>query len=213
MGKYKNGVHGRFSGKIGNVVGVTRRGVDYIRSVPDIRVDNPSEKQIRQRKIMAMISSWLKPIKSIIAIGFKVFTGSKTPINQVFALIFKEALIVNGNEISINYKNVVLSKGELLASFVFEILSMIDSLLNIKWQNFNASIYNKSDDKATFVIYNPTKDKFVSFVGIADREAEQAELKLPAEFSGDTVHCWMQYVDVAGDMVSTSTYLGEIVVG
>ena len=84
MGKYKNGINGQFSGKVGNVVGVTRRGVDYIRSVPELRVDKPSEKQIRQRNIMAMISSWLKPIKFIIAIGFKVFTGSKTPINQVF---------------------------------------------------------------------------------------------------------------------------------
>lgn len=213
MGKYKNGVNGQFSGKVGNVVGVTRYGEDYIRSVPELRVDKPSEKQIRQRNIMSMISSWLKPIKFIIAVGFKVFKGSKTPINQVFSLIFKEALIVNGNEISIDYKHVVLSKGELLVSFVFEILALIDSILQIKWQNFNASIYNKADDKATFVVYNPAKEKFVSFVGIADREAEQADLKLPAEFTGDTVHCWMQYVDTIGDKVSTSTYLGEVVVG
>ena len=213
MGKYKSGLHGQFSGKIGNVVGATRYGEDYIRSVPELRVDKPSEKQIRQRNIMAMISSWLKPIKFIIAIGFKVFTGSKTPINQVFSLIFKEALIINGNEISIDYKYVVLSKGELLVSFVFEILALIDSILQIKWQNFNASIYNKADDKATFVVYNPAKEKFVSFVGVADREAEQADLKLPAEFVGDTVHCWMQYVDAIGDKVSTSTYLGEVIVG
>jgi hypothetical protein len=213
MGKYKNGINGQFSGKVGNVVGVTRRGVDYMRSVPELRVDKPSEKQIRQRNIMAMISSWLKPIKFIIAVGFKVFTGSKTPINQVFSLIFKEALIINGNEISIDYKHVVLSKGELLVSFVSEILALIDSILQIKWQNFNASIYNKADDKATFVVYNPAKEKFVSFVGVADREAEQADLKLPAEFTGDTVHCWMQYVDAIGDKVSTSTYLGEVVVG
>jgi hypothetical protein len=213
MGKYKNGIYGQFSGKVGNVVGVTRRGVDYLRSVPDIRVDNPSEKQILQRKIMAMISSWLKPLKSIIAIGFKVLTGSKTSLNEVFAFIFKEALVVNGKEISIDYKKVVLSKGELLASFVFDILTLIDCLLHIKWQNFNPSAYNKSDDKATFVLYNPTKEKFVSFVGIADRGAEMAELKLPTEFAGDTVHCWMQYVNVEGDKVSTSAYLGEILVG
>ncbi|MFP5081933.1 DUF6266 family protein [Pedobacter sp. JCM 36344] len=213
MGKYKNGINGPFSGKIGTVVGATSRGVDYMRSVPDIRVDNPSEKQIRMRNIMTLISCWLKPLKSIIAIGFKVLTGSKTPLNEVFALIFKEALIVNGNEISIDYKNVVLSKGELLLSFVFEILTLIDSLVHIKWQNFNASIYNKSDDKATFVLYNPAKEKFVTFVGVANREAEQAELKLPAEFAGDTLHCWMQYVNVEGDKVSTSAYLGEIVVG
>ncbi|MEJ7559340.1 MAG: DUF6266 family protein [Pedobacter sp.] len=213
MGKYKNGVNGAFSGKVGSVVGVTRAGVDYMRSVPDFRVDNPSEKQIRQRNVMAMISRWLRPLKSLIAIGFKVLSGSKTPLNEIFALISKEALIVDGNEVSIDYKKVVLSRGELLVSFVFEILSLIDSLLQIKWQNLNASIYNQGNDKATFVLNNPAKEKFVTFVGVAEREAEQAELKLPPEFSGDTVHCWMQYASAAGDKVSTSAYLGEIVVG
>jgi hypothetical protein len=213
MGKYKNGINGAFSGKVGSVVGVTRAGVHYLRSVPDLRVDNPSEKQIRQRNVMAMISSWLKPLKALITIGFKVLSGTKTPLNEVFALISKEALIVDGNEVSIDYKKVVLSRGELLVSFVIEILTLIDSLLHIKWQNLNPSIYNQGNDKATFVLYNPVKEKFVTFVGVADREAEQAELKLPAEFSGDTVHCWMQYVNVDGDKVSTSAYLGEIVVG
>jgi hypothetical protein len=213
MGKYKNGINGPFSGKVGKVVGVSRRGVDFMRSLPDIKVDNPSEKQVRQRNILAMISSWLKPIAAVIAIGFRVFAGGKSGVNEAFALISKEALLINGNDISIDYKNVVLSKGELLVSFVFEIIGLIDSLLHIKWSNSNASSFNNADDKATFIIYNPIKEKFVSFVGVANRDAEQAELKLPTNFSGDTVHCWMQYVDVVGEKVSTSTYLGEILIG
>jgi hypothetical protein len=213
MGKYNNGINGAFSGKIGNVVGVISRGVNYMRSVPEIRVDKPTEKQIRQRNIMAMISSWLKPIKFIINIGFKSFTGGKTPINEVFSLISKQALIVNGNQVSIDYKSVVLSKGELLPSIVVEIVTLIESLLHMKWRNFNPSIYNSGNDKATFVIYNPSKERFALFAGIADRDAEEADLKLPTDFSGDNVHCWMQYVDVVGIMVSTSTYLGEVLVG
>jgi len=213
MGKYKNGINGAFSGKIGNVVGVISRGVNYMRSVPEIKVDKPTEKQIRQRNIMAMISSWLKPIKFIINIGFQSFTGGKTPINEVFSLISKQALIVNGNQVSIDYKSVVLSKGELLPSIVFEIITLIDSFLHVKWRNFNPSIYNSGNDKATFIVYNPSKERFASFVGIADRDAEEADLKLPTDFSGDNVHCWMQYVDVDGIMVSTSTYLGEVLVG
>ena len=63
------------------------------------------------------------------------------------------------------------------------------------------------------MVYNPANEKFVTFVGVANREAEQAELTLPVEFTGDAVHCWMQYVDVAGGKVSTSAYLGEILVG
>ena len=119
MGKYKNGINGPFNGKVGKVVGASHRGVDYMRSLPDLRVDKPSEKQIRQRMIMTLISGWLKPLKTIITVGFKALTSGATPLNTLFALIFKEALIVNGNDVSINYKNVVLSKGELLASFVF----------------------------------------------------------------------------------------------
>ncbi|MGY4383626.1 hypothetical protein ACVWYN_000645 [Pedobacter sp. UYP24] len=40
----------------------------------------------------------------------------------------------------------------------------------------------------------------------------EVNLNLPNSFAGNTVHCWMQYVDQTGTAVSTTAYLGEVVV-
>ena len=49
------------------------------------------------------------------------------------------------------------------------------------------------------------------FEQAAKREHKRAELQLPADFSGDAVHCWMGYVSRDGKMVSTSVYVWEII--
>jgi hypothetical protein len=43
MATVKNGLWGGFSGKIGNVVGVSRDGAFYLRSLP-VQVKNPSRR-------------------------------------------------------------------------------------------------------------------------------------------------------------------------
>lgn len=213
MGKYKNGINGPFSGTIGNVVGANTLGIDYMRSLPEPRVDDPSPKQVKQRLVMGMISSWLRPLKAIIAVGFQVYVIGKTPINQVFSLISKNALIVTDGETKIDFEKVVLSKGVLMMSMVCEVVCQVNSLVHLKWNNFHSSLFNMDTDEATFIFYNPIKSKFATFVGAAQRIAQQVELQLPASFSGDQVHCWMQYVNVEGNQVSTSGYVGQFEVG
>ncbi|WP_457287658.1 DUF6266 family protein [Pedobacter sp. UYP24] len=61
-------------------------------------------------------------------------------------------------------------------------------------------------------MYNPEKAKFVTFKDFTNREVGEVNLNLPNSFAGNTVHCWMQYVDQTGTAVSTTAYLGEVVV-
>ena len=213
MGKYKDGINGSFRGTIGKVVGSTALGTDYMRSLPDGTKREPSEKQINQRHIFAMVSSWLKPIRTIINVGFQLLANKKTPMNIAQRLLLTQALKTDDGVTSIDYKNVILSQGELLISFITEVICLIDALLHLKWKNVNASLLSNDNDHATFIVYNPSKDKFATFVAEANRNDEQVNLQLPASFTGDAVHCWMQYVSAEGDRVSSSSYLGEVLVG
>jgi hypothetical protein len=105
-----------------------------------------------------------------------------------------------------------LSKGILLISWIREILVLADAILRIKWENAAESAYCRGEDLANFIVYNPSKDQFVVFEQIARREDKQAELQLPADFSGDLVHCWMGYIGADGKLVSTSSYAGEFLI-
>ena len=44
------------------------------------------------------------------------------------------------------------------------------------------------------------------------RQDKETVLQLPAKFAGDSVHAWMQYTYADGNMVSTSVYLGELLI-
>lgn len=212
MAKYKNGINGAFSGKIGAVVGASYMGISYIRSLPET-TKPATEKQLHQRLKFSVIIAWLQPVLALINIGFQIFTGDKTAMNRAVSYHMKEALIDNGKEVAIDFKKAIFSRGELLVSWILEVLSLASAMLNIKWDNGPESLFNKADDKATFIIYNPQKEKFVCFKGAARRRDKETVLRLPKRFAGDTVHAWMLYINAKGDMVSTSVYLGEIVVG
>jgi hypothetical protein len=61
-------------------------------------------------------------------------------------------------------------------------------VLNIKWEKGPASAFNKDNDKATFIVYNPVKGTFVTF-----------------QIRNHTIRFWMHYV-------STEVYVGGIAV-
>ena len=213
MGRLKNGINGPFKGKIGTVVGINWRGEEIVRSAPGLWTKPPTPAQLKQRKVMAMISSWLKPLKELILIGYQVYSGKKTPMNMAISFTMKEALKVEDGVKTIDYPKAVFSRGELIISWIIEILTLVDALVHIKWENTAPSTFNKETDLANFIIYNPVKEQFVTFENMALRSDKEAGLQLPKNFSGDFVHCYMHYVSEAGDSVSTTNYLGEIQIG
>lgn len=213
MARYKNGINGPVSGKIGNAVAASWRGIDYLRSLPDTGNKAFSEKQKNQHFLMGLVSSWLKPLKHIIEIGYQAFVSGKTPMNGCVSYHMKNA--VNGNsslEYVIDFAKVILSRGELLIALVKEIIALADAILHIKWDNASTSIFNNDDDKATIVVYNPGKKAFVSFEAVAQRADKEVMLQLPAAYTGDTVYCWQHFVAAQGNAVSTTVYLGQVVI-
>lgn len=205
MARYKNGVTGTFSGKIGTVVGVTWRGIHYMRSLPEPSSKPPTAAQLKQREIFAMVNSWLKPLRNLIWIGYQLFADTKTPMNHAVSFVLKRALTENGE---IDYPKVVFSRGELFVSIVKKITCLQNELLYMEWENASASLFNNDDDAVTVIIYNPAKQKFVTFEKAAFRIDGQVTLRLPVNFKGDSLHVWMQYVNTMANQVSTSVYLG-----
>ncbi|RZK71586.1 MAG: hypothetical protein EOO85_19920 [Pedobacter sp.] len=212
MGRLKNGINGHFRGKVGNVIGVTSRGVEFIKSRQRKTTKKPSKAQLNQRDRLSLFSSWLRTIKDIIAIGFQHLTGAKTQMNGAVAFNMKHALVKVDGVNNIDFTKAIFSKGSLFISIIVEILTLVDALLKIKWTNAAASSLNNANDSATIILYNPAKASFLTFENVAQRGDLEVDLSLPANFKDDVVHCYMQYVNEAGDEVSTTVYAGEVTV-
>ncbi|WP_316793334.1 DUF6266 family protein [Pedobacter frigoris] len=212
MARYKNGINGPLSGKVGHVVAVNWRGIDYLRSLPEQSEKAPSQAQLYHWKAFGMVSAWLKPLKALIWIGFQIYKAGKTPMNEAISFIFKNALIGEGAEKQIDFSKAIFSRGELFISMIKEILSLIDAILHIKWENAAESVFNQHTDLVTFIWYCPQNEKFVTFKDAAQRGDQEAILQLPAGFEGQELHGYMQCVNDAGNLVSTTLYLGVTIV-
>ncbi|MHA4894056.1 DUF6266 family protein [Pedobacter sp. PWIIR3] len=212
MGRLKNGINGPVYGKVGNVVGASCRGVDYVRKAAGKSTKPATPAQQIQRDKFALVVGWLKPLLDIINLGYQVFQGDKTPLNLALSYHLKEAVKGEAPDFSIDFKKAVFSKGELLISWIIEVLVLVDRIIHIKWDNLPATPFNNDSDKATFIVYNPAREQFVTFEDIAIRNDKEARIQLPDSFSTDKVHCWMSYANAARDKVSTSVYLGELLI-
>lgn len=210
MGRYKNGINGRFSGKVGNVVGASCRGIDYIRALPETSSKPASEKQLVQRHKFRLVTGWLRPLLKLINIGYQFLSAEQTPMNLAVGYHMKEALIGVGADAQIDFKKAIFSRGALLVSWILEVLTLVNGVLQISWDNGPESVFCRPDDEASFIIYNEMKGKFVVFERAALRADKGVVLKLPKGFKGDRVHGWMHFVGKYGMEVSTTVYLGEV---
>ncbi|WP_285056674.1 DUF6266 family protein [Pedobacter ginsengisoli] len=161
---------------------------------------------------VALVVNWIKPLWSVINLGYQVFKNRKTPLNAAIGYHMKEAVKGEAPDFEIEFSKAIFSVGELLLSLITEMVALGDGMLCIKWNNIAESVYNSGSDRAIFIVYNPDKQQFVSFVYSALRADRQAVLQLPDGFAGDAVHCYLFFASEKGDKVSTSQYLGEVVV-
>jgi hypothetical protein len=206
MARYKNGINGTFSGKVGTVIGSSCRGIIYMKSLPEAYSVPPTPAQLNQRLKLSMVSAWLRPLLNWINTGYQIFNGAKTPMNAAISYHMKEALVGEGPDYSIDFTKAIFSRGDLLVSLVKSVVLLVNSTMHVVWENGPFSLFCKENDQANFIIYIPAKGKFITFKNVALRGNKEAVLKLPKGFAGDILHGWLHFVNEQGNQVSTSVY-------
>ena len=86
MAKLINGIWGAISGKLGNLVAITRKGVTYLRTLAKPNNKPPSAKQIAQRAQFKFVHQFLFPFTPWITVGFHNPESVRTPLNSALSL-------------------------------------------------------------------------------------------------------------------------------
>nr|WP_199075979.1 DUF6266 family protein [Pedobacter sp. ASV19] len=210
MARYKNGINGPVSGKVGMVIGSSCRGIQYLKSVADVSAVPATEAQLNQRLKLALVSGWLRPLLSWINVGYQMFRVEKTPMNAAVSYHMKETLLGEGPDYRIDFAKAIFSRGDLLISWVKKAVLLMNGTVHVVWENGPLSVFCKENDRANFILYNAARGKFVTFREVALRAAKEVLLDLPPGFASDILHGWLHFVNEAGDQVSTSVYIGEL---
>ncbi|WP_019038498.1 DUF6266 family protein [Psychroflexus tropicus] len=211
MGKISQGVLGGFSGKVGNIVGGTWKGIDYMRIKP-ANVSNPrTAGQVDQRSKFTITLRFLQTMTDFLRVGFKLYANKMTQFNAAMSYNLNNAITGTYPNFSVDYANALVSRGGLTEALNGAVSSS-GGLVEFTWDDNSGSGSAQATDKALLVVYNATKDQAIYDTAGAARSATSQNLAMPNDFIGDDVEAFIGFISDDGKEVSDSIYIGSVTV-
>ena len=211
MGTINKGILGGFSGKVGTVVGGSWKGIQYMRSQPNRRSFNPSQKQLEQQAKFALIMHFLQPMAGLLNITFRNFAVKMTGINNALGYNIQAAITGNYPAYDIDYTMALVSRGDLPNALAPAVTSGAASMLTFSWTDNTGAGIAKATDQAVLVAYCPSMKLAVYTTAGGMRSAVTGDLDA-SPFSGLAVETWLAFISENGQKVATSIFTGEVIV-
>ena len=209
MGTIKQGILGGFSGKVGNIVGASWRGIDYIRSMP-ASVHNPrTEAQMTQRNRFSLVAKMLKAFIPIIRVGFASSVGTgKSAFSVAMSYNVRNAVIGLYPDFEINFPLVKLTSGELYGAGNASATSSGGSL-DFVW---DSDLLNNAaaTDKVILMAYNHMLNESAYDVDAATRADGSGSLAVPPTWDGEQVDTYLALYSADGKLISNSVHTGRV---
>lgn len=218
MAIHKQGIHGGFKGRVGNVVGSTWKGLDVMKIRP-ASVANPNTvRQQDQRSRFGLLMRFLSAQSRLIQIGFRPYAVKMTSINAALSYNIAAAITGEFPDYLIDYSKVLLSKGDLPAMSQ-AVLSYTDPVsVKLAWTDNSSYQGAHASDLLNVSVYDPISNKALSFVSCATRTDATITLALPAEWTGLSVEVFAFFLSEEGvasanakSLISDTLYAGSIV--
>jgi hypothetical protein len=208
MGTQLKGPFGGFAGKTGPLIGIISKGKSIITSLHRPSSQKPTQKQTDQRNKFGMVTSLLGYISDLIDIGFQEHKLAESPMNAAVAYNLKYAVTGASPDFSINMPELSFSRGKLIPPKSITVATEAGAKVKFTWTaNANALKLTDPADKLMILVYNPSKNEFATEINVATRSALIYTVQLPADFTGDEVHCYLAFAGLNGK-VSNSIYAG-----
>jgi hypothetical protein len=213
MAIFNKGILGGFSGTIGNIVGGSWRGIDYMRSKPN-KVNNPNTPaQQTQRSKFKLVMSLLKKIKPVIQAGFTSDHKRKSAFNIASSYNLKNAVTGSLPDMAIDFSALSVSRGPLVPAEGATAESDSPMTVSFSWSDNSDIGSAQSDDQALILLYNTSKERALYIVeGGAVRSDGSYTMNMPSSYGDDTVEAYLGFVSADGKEASDSEYLGSITV-
>jgi hypothetical protein len=206
MGKYKKGILGYFRGKVGTVIGSIWKGINYMKSLPDVSNSEPTPAQLNVRLKFALVVAFFSNIKGLINIGYQRFNKGITPMNAATSYHLKSAVSGVAPSLHLDLEKIIVSVGDLEDLSNITVTGAASDELNFTWDANVAMEHGAPTDQITFLVYSETTYKFAQVFKVVPRSALSYTMSLPAEFSGTQVHCYIMVTSIEGKECSTSQH-------
>ena len=209
MAVVQNPIIGRAKGQAGNMVFTTQFGKNVIKSKPLEVAYSNTDKQVMRRGMIALVVLFFRSCVEMLQIGFQSLASGMSAYNAFASYNLKNGFNVSSPPtVTPVYANFLTSKGTMAKT---EIISAVADLLSddvvFEWDGSGVGIGQSLDDRPLFIVFNATKNEFISGNGGAHRDDESGGLSLNPDWKeNDVIHCYMGFTNDAGNVQSDSDY-------
>jgi len=214
MGTFKPGPMGVVRGLIDTIVASKWKETYVIKGRPTRSNKPASLQQADQRMRFGLVTTLLKRIGAVIAIGYKNSGKNKTPMNAASKYHLENAITGVYPNYKIDFTKLVISNGDessLDVAWQAKVAASAGALVTVSWELSKYPGKTSSvSDVMTILFYDVEKDRFIALEGAALRSELSRAEELPEVYVGDSLHCWIILVSPDGKRVSISQYLGLV---
>lgn len=208
----KDGILGSFSGKVGNIVGLTLNGVPIMRAAPKASQKPPTEKQRLQRLKFSLAIEFTKPFLWITERFFMDDLSGGVRKNKIISYTLSHVITIEDLEFNIEWSKFLLSSGALSGFHCLE-THIEDQVISLQWQDNSHQGFANAEDDVYAVIVSESLEKIAFLEKISTRSTLQATLNLPTWMATETVHVYLFLHHVKAKQSSNSFYVGKYKAG
>jgi hypothetical protein len=210
MGTIQKGILGGFSGKVGNVVGGSWKGIEYMRSLGSRRTTTGSQKQKEQQLKFALVVRFQQLMANLLARSFKSFAVKMTGSNSALSYNLRNGITGVYPDFVLDYSKILVSRGDIPNAINPAVTAAAGGIINFTWTDNSGVSKAAATDKSILVAYCPEMRQCIYTDMGPDRSVEAGSLNLSA-FTGLQVQTWVGFISETGE-VATSIFTGEITV-
>ncbi|MFI5154268.1 MAG: DUF6266 family protein [Chitinophagales bacterium] len=210
MAKLSNNILGPFSGRIGNVVGSSWKGIPYLKSAHSTRTKKISDKEKANRQKFKLAQEWLTPLLDFVRQGYKGYTLTVEGFVAAKSYLMKNAMEIDGASIRINPAKMKVSVGTLPLPENIAVKPTEDLQIQFTWDT--TRVQGALDrDQVMLLAYDIEKEQATYTTAGEFRHTGSATLPAPCR-KGAKCHVYLAFVAVDRSRQSDSIYLGEITI-
>jgi len=209
MATIKQGILGGFSGKIGNIVGSSWKGVAVMKAQP-LSVANPkTAAQVENRTTFSTGVAFAKSINAeIIKPLWDRFATRMSGFNMFMQLNYVK--FKAGSDLAGKVK---LGQGVMASTPMTSVSAPASHLeVNFTWTNDNGEGYKLSDDEVYAAVWNSAMEVLGFSAASATRASETLDVSCSKLTAGETVYTGICFRRKDGTIVSETTNTDALVV-
>jgi len=187
MATFNQGIHGNFSGTVGNVVGSSWKGTGVMKIRP-ATVSNPNtERQQNQRGRFGLVVRFLQANNSLVKSGFRPWANGITAFNAAMSYNLANAVTGVHPDLSIDYTRAMISRGDLPGVSNLAASTPTPGSLTLEWTSTTLLNGAQPTDKLMLSIYNEDENQSLIYSSVASRSEGTVQLEMPSEWTGRMV--------------------------